>query len=290
MGRYVLITNLWGRNPHMITKNLYLWDSKNINNNPLFLDSEKYEFDTKEELNEHIKLFEGICSTYEQAEQKRNNNSYYDHSKSYVFDGPNKRAWGWLSGDKEEVKILGWGGAKLRDYNKQTDKRILFDILFRGPDEIPKGYKWDEGEYTGWLQFRWGDGKNAIDYVEPEKKKRKKRIEDIAEDHSPEYEALYRLMDERDKWIKEHPKEYSDYLNTLTKKYDEYVTDETDERFKKLEELNRMISDIEAQMLADDDDWVDEKAERESDFADALEDAFAKAEEREKKKILEERW
>ena len=98
------------------------------------------------------------------------------------------------------------------------------------------------------------------------------------------------LMDERDKWIREHPKEYSDYLNTLTKKYDEYAADETDERFKKLEEFNRMISDLEAQMLADDDDWVDEKAERESDFADALEDAFAKAEEREKKKILEERW
>jgi len=33
--------------------------------------------------------------------------------------------------------------------------------------EIPKNYKWDDGEYRGWLQYRWGDGKNAIDYRKP---------------------------------------------------------------------------------------------------------------------------
>ena len=30
-----------------------------------------------------------------------------------------------------------------------------------------------KGEYEGWLQFRWGDGKNAIVYVEPKKPKEK---------------------------------------------------------------------------------------------------------------------
>lgn len=36
------------------------------------------------------------------------------------------------------------------------------DFFFRGPNEVPPDYKWDDGEYDGWLQFRWGDGKNAI--------------------------------------------------------------------------------------------------------------------------------
>lgn len=36
------------------------------------------------------------------------------------------------------------------------------DFFFRGPSEIPPNYEWDEGEFQGWLQFRWGDGKNAI--------------------------------------------------------------------------------------------------------------------------------
>lgn len=29
----------------------------------------------------------------------------------------------------------------------------------------------DEGEYDGWLQFRWGDGKNAIGYKEKKEKR-----------------------------------------------------------------------------------------------------------------------
>ena len=36
-------------------------------------------------------------------------------------------------------------------------------MLFRGKDEIPEDYKWDVGEYEGWLQYRWGNGLNAIE-------------------------------------------------------------------------------------------------------------------------------
>jgi hypothetical protein len=35
--------------------------------------------------------------------------------------------------------------------------------LFRGNNEIPNDYKWDDGEYIGWLQYRWGNGLNAIE-------------------------------------------------------------------------------------------------------------------------------
>lgn len=43
------------------------------------------------------------------------------------------------------------------------DKLEELDFFFRGPSEVPEDYKWDTGEYEGWLQFRWGDGKNAIE-------------------------------------------------------------------------------------------------------------------------------
>jgi len=48
--------------------------------------------------------------------------------------------------------------------NRKIDPNSPYsrDILFRGDDEIPKDYKWDKGEYEGWLQYRWGDRKNAI--------------------------------------------------------------------------------------------------------------------------------
>lgn len=50
-----------------------------------------------------------------------------------------------------------------------TNKLAKLDFFFRGPYEVPEDYKWDTGEYEGWLQFRWGDGKNAIIYGEEQK-------------------------------------------------------------------------------------------------------------------------
>jgi hypothetical protein len=41
--------------------------------------------------------------------------------------------------------------------------------MFRGKDEILENYIWDEGEYDGWIKFRWGDGSNAIKSKEPKK-------------------------------------------------------------------------------------------------------------------------
>ena len=51
----------------------------------------------------------------------------------------------------------------------------MLDNLFRGEDEIPKGYIFDNGEYEGWLQYRWGDGKNAVNCKEPSCKPKKKK-------------------------------------------------------------------------------------------------------------------
>ena len=58
--------------------------------------------------------------------------------------------------------------------HKEASKNIkndlsLRDYFFRGDDEIPKDYKLDNGEYQGRLQFRWGNGKNSLTYIEPSK-------------------------------------------------------------------------------------------------------------------------
>lgn len=170
MKRYVLITNIWGRQ----ADKFYGWNYKCPSTNKLVIDKEKTEFDTMEEVNEHLALFQEYCSMFTKA--VRRNRDIYKGDNLYVFDTPDTKAWGWLLGDRETMNIV-WGGEKLHEYDNRTDKRVLKDILFRGPDEIPAGYKWDDGEYEGWLQFRWGDGKNAINYVKPEKPKTDKVIE-----------------------------------------------------------------------------------------------------------------
>ena len=166
MGRYVIITNSWGYKARRYST----FDTKDWKYNASYTDQEKVEFDDLNEEKDYIKLFEDICSIYERPELSTKKYRG-DKNREYIFDSPNKALWGWLMGDRETKKLT-WGGDKLKNYNNSCDKRVLYDILFRGPDEIPKNYKWDFGEYEGWLQFRWGDGKNAIDYVEKEKPKK----------------------------------------------------------------------------------------------------------------------
>ena len=179
MGRYVLITNIWGRKPRKITPYYSEWCEHEIKNNPIFVDEERYEFDTLEELNEYIELFKEMCKDYEKPSTKNVGYSRWEKSKEDIFDTPNKRRYGYLYGDRETMRLV-WGGDKLYKYNKSTSSLKLYDILFRRADEIPKDYIWDDGEYEGWLQYRWGDGKNAVGYIEPEKPK--KNDKDIEED------------------------------------------------------------------------------------------------------------
>ena len=90
------------------------------------------------------------------------------------LEDPNKITW--IIGDLKKERFIGIGGEvtflyknKVYIYPKGGLKRLnsdlqLLDLTFRKPGEIPEGYKWDEGEYAGWLQYRWGDGKNAIQH------------------------------------------------------------------------------------------------------------------------------
>jgi hypothetical protein len=67
----------------------------------------------------------------------------------------------------------------------------MLDEYFRGDDEIPKGYVFDYGEYEGWLQFRWGDGKNAVKCDEPVCKRPRKKKYGLHEQYNEDdYDEL----------------------------------------------------------------------------------------------------
>ena len=174
MKKYLVVTNIWGK------KEVTMWLSKDV------FEEEKEYFDTLEEAEDFAWLFKEYASVYPNPEKKLWD-SYFDKSKKYynaktklaynTFK-PGERLWGYVIADTEECKVLEWGGLCMYNISKKMDQRQVKDILFRGEDEIPKDYVWDDGEYEGWLQYRWGDGKNALDYVEPEKPKKVEILED----------------------------------------------------------------------------------------------------------------
>lgn len=126
----------------------------------------------------------------------RDKSEDYDFIKEAWDYTEGKKFWGWLLLDFEKCTIERTGGCKFLFYplvhesktsyhyrenragslsrHKEASKNIkndlsLRDYFFRGDNEIPKDYKWDDGEYEGWLQFRWGNGKNSLTYIEPPK-------------------------------------------------------------------------------------------------------------------------
>lgn len=115
---------------------------------------------------------------------------YYDYSGG-------KSWWGYIVLDFEQCKIIRVGGTgfyvtpyisiakdkgtHVIDKISIGNKMEVRDYFFRDVDKVPDDYSFDDGEYEGWLQFKWGDGKNAIDYVPP-KKNKPKPIEEIGYD------------------------------------------------------------------------------------------------------------
>lgn len=154
--------------------------------------SDELEFDSLKELNKTIALYDEIYNTTEP-------------SKDLFGD---EKIWGYAAVDFESEKILKYGGRGLYNINnKHFSILAQKDYFFRGEDEVPKNYKWDDGEYDGWLQFRWGDGKNAINYVERPKSK-KKTVEEIKETETNEFDELQEEFDKS--YIKEKIKEKID--------------------------------------------------------------------------------
>ena len=122
-----------------------------------------------------------------------------------IWDYSNGKSWwGYIVLDMQECKAIRTGGYGFNCQNHicyNTCKSInaskeTKDYFFRDLEVCPDEYIWKNGEYDGWLQFKWGDGKNAIGYVEKTK---------------------FQLKQERpghDEWIEE----YDDVTDTIKRK------------------------------------------------------------------------
>ena len=76
--------------------------------------------------------------------------------------------------DFEEEKCVRYGGLSIKGYLNPTKSLSLKNKYFLKDGEIPKDYVWDGNEeYEGWLQYRWGNGENAIEKVRKRKAKEK---------------------------------------------------------------------------------------------------------------------
>lgn len=220
MKKYIVVTNVFGK-------------KRNIFGHLVeFLDEEKEYFDTLEEVNEYVDFFKSYCKDFVPPEKVTIDGKEKYHSSSLLFKDEKTRLWGYVIGDMETNGIIEWGGLRMKyinedykcyhpehlaSFDKKTNRLYIKDYVFRGENEIPKNYHWDDGEYEGWLQFRWGDGKNAIDYVEPENtKKNPDDIVDFAEMEDPWFEQ-------------EHDENLEEIENS-------FLRDEEKERIKILED------------------------------------------------------
>ena len=140
----------------------------------------------------------------------------------------NRSWWGYILLDMKECKCIRVGGNGFLFCNVycKTEPTIIKnthgingvlrvkDYLFRDENVVPDDYVWDGiGEYEGWLQYKWGDGKNAIDYVKPAKNK-KKDFQEMVLDIENNFSGDLPMPDNY-KWVLENKFEYM--INKETK-------------------------------------------------------------------------
>ena len=136
-------------------------------------------YDTKEECLEEIELIKEVYKNIERPTKKGQKWSYPGPVKNTYECNDNKFFYGWVLVDfKNEKYIIGRDGIMVKvqsqpypnyyTINNKSNGLYIKDILFRKDNEVAFNYPWDEGEYEGWLRFRWGDGKNAIEGNTPQ--------------------------------------------------------------------------------------------------------------------------
>ena len=125
---------------------------------------------------------------------------FIKHIEGYFDFSDGAMWWGYIVLDFEAERVVYAGGDNPENINYKNSLAIR-DKYFRKDGEIPNGYVWDDGEYDGWLRFRWGDGQNAVGYV-PKSKKKEDVIEEASEEDLEEHVINYteadRLQDEFD--------------------------------------------------------------------------------------------
>lgn len=125
----------------------------------------------------------------------------YARNISWIFDATHYW-YGWVVFDFEKEEIFNVGGKALKDYEFPLKSLRLKDLAFTREDEIPKDYKWDAGEYDGWLQFRYGNGLNAIE------------IEDERNRKAAEKKEEYRKKQQEKQDSSDNESEYSEFADT----------------------------------------------------------------------------
>ena len=158
------------------------------------------EFNTEEEALEEARLINIYYQDTPKPYREQTEDSYHWNKKyKWVYPSPESRWWGYLVLDMGTSKLLKVGGSGMYISYLHTLGKKEFDLqwtdrFFREPDEIPDDYNWDDPEeYDGWLQYRWGDGKNSLTYQEPPKPKEEARHGDLEWDEVWS-EALERYM------------------------------------------------------------------------------------------------
>ena len=165
------------------------------------------EYDTLKEAQEEIELINEI---YKDTPKPSEGNNKIDDS-SY---------WGYLLIDFENEKVIVGNDGIYHPYRfdkesfKKKYKLHIMDYFFRKDEEIPKDYKWNGiEEYCGWLQFRWGDGKNAIEYVDNLKNKKKstKSEDKDTQDFEDTRDEIDEIVDKFDNELTRQMIERKDY-------------------------------------------------------------------------------
>ena len=154
----MVIFSMWG-------KSLSARDMMGLYNLKEYAHSET-EFDTESDWKEEVMLIEKVYADTPRPYKVEKEGSKW-HDEMWKFE-INSRFWGYLVLDFVKEKVVKVGGDGIYKYHGIGSWRSelvslrMLDEFFRGKDEIPKDYIFDTGEYEGWLQYRWGDGKNAI--------------------------------------------------------------------------------------------------------------------------------
>lgn len=172
------------------------------------------EYDNLEEAMEEIRLLnEFYCKTPKPMKERVGKYGHYTTN----FSGDAKY-WGYILLDYEDCKILKIGNDGLYGgINKREDPLKLMDYFFRKEGEVPPKYNWDIGEYKGWLQFRWGNGKNAIGYQE--KTPKPEKINEII--YNP-VDSIFEPEVTEDLVYEELEKHYDDILEKEMKQAKEF--------------------------------------------------------------------
>lgn len=191
-------------------------------------------YDTKEECLEEIELIKEVYKNIERPSKKGQILKNGQVRDTYEFND-NKFFYGWVLVDfKNEKYTIGKDGVKIKiqkdpypNYcliTNKTNTLKVKDILFRKDNEVSFNYPWDDGEYEGWLQFRWGDGKNAIvgsNPVEIRKIEKKKN-------YKPK-DKFYKPLDDDE--LKQFENKYDQLQDDIQKQIDRKLPNELMDKY-----------------------------------------------------------